>query len=134
VSRGLLAVSVSALVLIPSLAAATPPQLRAKLTAVAPAHSSGTFTATGVVNGGTVTMRWQLRLTNLSGTPTKATMSLKGLRGVSFVLCRPCNASASGRVGLVRSAWNNLLANGAQLVIATRAQPGGELRGTVKRG
>jgi hypothetical protein len=106
--------------------------LHAVLKPIAPVQkASGTFAASGVQTKGTVKMSWQLSLARLSGSATSATLRLPGLHGVTFVLCKPCSATARGHVGLVSSVWSNILANGAQLVVATQAHPKGELRGTV---
>jgi hypothetical protein len=115
--------------------AAPKAHLHAKLTPIAPARGGvGTFAASAVTAKSTVNMRWQLKLSNLSGTATKATMRLTRRKGVSFVLCAPCGSSRRGRVGMVRAVWDNMLTHGAQLVVATRAHPRGELRGIVRRG
>jgi hypothetical protein len=109
--------------------------LKGRLVPIAPVRAgSGSFTASAVVVKGTATMKWQLSLSYLTGPATSATLRLTGLRGVMFVLCRPCSSSAHGKVGLVSAAWSNVLANGAQIVVATRAHPNGELRGTLSRG
>jgi hypothetical protein len=111
-----------------------PALMHAKLKPIAPVRTgSGNFAASAVETKGTVKMKWQLSLSHLSGSATKATLRLTGLRGVTFVVCKPCSASGHGQVGLVSSVWDNMLAHGAQLVVATRAHPQGELRGTVSR-
>lgn len=109
--------------------------LHGQLKPVAPAHAgSGTFTASGIKAKGSVKMTWQLSLAHLTGSATSATLRLTGLHGVTFVLCKPCSLTGHGQVGLVSSVWDNILANGAQLVVSTRAHPTGELRGTLSRG
>jgi hypothetical protein len=99
---------------------------------VSTAHGSGTFTAssTGV---STVTLRWQLSVSKLSGSAKKAVLKTSGSNGIVITLCRPCAAKAHGKIIMLGSAWRRIAAGGA-VVVTTRAHPRGELRGALKRG
>jgi hypothetical protein len=51
---------------------------------------------------------------------------------IAFTLCAPCIPGAHGVLAFPASAWKMIVADGAQIVVTTRAHPSGELRGTLK--
>jgi hypothetical protein len=115
----------------PAAAGSRETSIRAQLAPVAPAAAgSGIFTARATTTQGLVTLRWQLSLARLSGQATRATLTLAGPR-IALVLCKPCSARAHGAMQLL---GRNPLARGGKVVVATRAHPKGELRGTVRSG
>jgi hypothetical protein len=119
---------------VPAFAASSPQQaVHARLTPAAPAkHGSGTFAATG---GGaqSAIVRWQLAVSNLSGPVRRATLHTAGSPRIVFTLCQPCGARSHGQLALIGSMWSRIVASGGTVVVATRAHPSGELRGTLKR-
>jgi hypothetical protein len=105
--------------------------IRTQLAPVAPAVSgSGVFAAKATTTRSVVALRWQLSLAQLSGPATRATLTLSG-SGIALVLCKPCSTRAHGTLQLL---GRKALAKGGKVVVATRAHPKGELRGTVRSG
>jgi len=98
---------------------------------VSSTRGSGTFTASGT-SGNTVVMRWQLSVSKLSGPVTRATLRSPGSQKIVFPLCSPCSAKSSGQLALIGSMWKRIVSKGGTIVISTRSNPAGELRGTLK--
>jgi hypothetical protein len=113
-------------------AAASTQVLRARLVPVAPVRSGGgTLAASGRATKGSVALTWTLAVSNLTGSPTRVLLKLTG-SGITLSLCKPCSASAHGKLVLVPSLWRQLSAGHGVVVVATRAHPGGEVRGTLR--
>jgi hypothetical protein len=116
---------------VPAFAAGSGQAVHARL-APASGHGSGTFVANGVGTS-TVTVRWQLSVSGLSGPARKASLRTAGSRKIVFALCGPCKAKSHGQLVLLGSVWKQIVAKGGTVVVTTRAHPTGELRGTLKR-
>ena len=118
---------------LPALAGATTKELHAQLTAIAPTHAGkGTFSATAATGTGTVQVKWSLSVNHLSGPATSATLQPSGSNGPAVPLCAPCGGH--GSFSIVGRVWSQIAAGHAELVIATRAHPKGELHGVLKLG
>ena len=118
-----------------ALAATAPKTLQARLTAVAPAHGgSGQFTATAVQGKSSVQLKWHLSVSHLSGPPTAASLKINGGHGLTFPLCKPCSANGRGSLGIVAGLWKQVSSGQSVIVVATRAHPTGEVRGTLTAG
>ncbi len=118
-----------------AIAGTTPKTLQARLTAVAPAQGgSGQFTATALQGKSSIQLKWHLSVSHLSGRPTAATLKINGGHGLAFPLCKPCSANGRGSLGIVSGLWKQVSGGQSVIVVATRAHPAGEVRGTLTAG
>jgi hypothetical protein len=130
--RGLFVIALGLCVAVPA-GAVTTQRVHARLIPLVSAtHGTGTFSATGTGTR-TVMLGWRLSVSKLSGPPKKAMLKTSGSYGIAITLCRPCSATAHGRLVMLGSAWRKIAAGGA-VVVTTRAHPRGELRGVLKQG
>jgi hypothetical protein len=112
------------------LAGSAPVGLSARLAPVGGVSANGTFSGSAVVAHRAATMQWKVRASGLSGKPTQISIRLGK---VSLPLCVSCGAKLSGATLLQPSIWHQVELGRGTLVVATKARPGGELRGAIRR-
>jgi hypothetical protein len=100
--------------------------------------TSGTGTFTGkleVVSATKATLKWKLSFAHLSGPALAAHVHLgaPGKAGKVVVpLCGPCRSGGSGNSSVTALAAAAMIAGKAYVNVHTKANPNGEIRGTVK--
>jgi hypothetical protein len=105
-----------------------PPRVRA-------AAAVGTLSGTLAVTGRDGTLRWRLDVAGLTGPPRGAELrrGRLGRRGPRLAtLCRPCRDGARGATHLSASAILAIRNGAAYVVVATRENPAGEIRGQLR--
>ncbi len=97
---------------------------------------TGTFTGTlKVVSATKATLKWKLSFAHLSGPALAAHVHLgaPGKAGKVVVpLCGPCRSGGSGRSSVTALAAAAMIAGKTYVNVHTKANPNGEIRGTVK--
>jgi hypothetical protein len=99
-------------------------------------RASGTFTGTLKVASATkATLTWKLSFARLTGPALAAHIHLgtPGKSGKIVVpLCGPCRSGRGGTKAVSAAAATAMIAGKAYVNVHTKANPGGEIRGTVK--
>lgn len=101
------------------------------------ATAGGRFVATLVRTGTTGRLAWRLTFKGLTGSATAAHVHLAkaGRPGpVAISLCGPCRSGVRGTARASAGVVTALLAGRAYVNVHTARNPGGEIRGQIRRG
>jgi hypothetical protein len=101
------------------------------------ATAGGRFVATLVRTGTSARLTWRLTFRGLTGSATAAHVHLAKLGRpgpVAISLCGPCRSGVRGTARAKASVVTALLAGRAYVNVHTARNPGGEIRGQIRRG